>query len=318
LCGSWRIRRRAGLSGFLSCALHGRHGFDSSSRRPADSIGSGGFLGAALRSSGAVYRRGTRGRLRGDLAHYPRPGWKGKRVDHAADCVGYGRTRWYRIRIAARLLQDGRRGQPLVGNGGGSRGRRGGPADRSAADAAQIAVARLLVHRHPGGPSGHSRQPSLYPGKPAGAIGRRGRHLLALSGRDHSAGFAGAARTSFAPAMGGHGAGAGGRGTAEPLTAKNTKACAFAQASTDSSALDAALIKASVYYLGSIGAEFTGVAAAVCCCTGGAGAGVGSLTPLMPSLNPFNPSPKPLPSSGSRLAPKSRNATTPSTIKCQG
>jgi len=55
---------------------------------------------------------------------------------------------------------------------------------------------------------------------------------------------------------------------------------------------------------------------ALCCTTGGAGAG--SVTPLIPSLKPFNPSPSPLPSSGSRLAPKSRNATTPSTIKCHG
>src|SRR6266568_4612153 len=38
----------------------------------------------------------------------------------------------------------------------------------------------------------------------------------------------------------------------------------------------------------------------------------------MPSLKPFKPSPSPLPSSGSRFAPKSRNATTASTIRCHG
>ena len=53
------------------------------------------------------------------------------------------------------------------------------------------------------------------------------------------------------------------------------------------------------------------------CCVGGVG-GAGSATPLIPSLKPFNPSPSPLPSSGSRFAPKSRNATTASTIRCHG
>src|ERR1039458_4853161 len=70
-------------------------------------------------------------------------------------------------------------------------------------------------------------------------------------------------------------------------------------------------------YLGSIGAEGGGAGATLCCCTAGGG-GAGSLTPLMPSLKPFKPSPNPLPSSGSRLAPNSKNATTPSTTRCQG
>src|SRR6478735_6284590 len=53
------------------------------------------------------------------------------------------------------------------------------------------------------------------------------------------------------------------------------------------------------------------------CCVGCVG-GAGSATPLMPSLKPFNPSPSPLPNSGSRFAPKSKNATTASTIRCHG
>jgi hypothetical protein len=44
----------------------------------------------------------------------------------------------------------------------------------------------------------------------------------------------------------------------------------------------------------------------------------GSLMPFKPSLKPFRPSPSPFPNSGSLLAPKSRNATTASTIRCHG
>src|ERR1035438_10287636 len=72
-------------------------------------------------------------------------------------------------------------------------------------------------------------------------------------------------------------------------------------------------------YFGSTGVEGGGGGGggALCCTTGG-GAGVGSVKPLMPSLKPFSPSPSPLPNSGSRLAPNSRNATTPSTTRCHG
>src|ERR1019366_809317 len=70
-------------------------------------------------------------------------------------------------------------------------------------------------------------------------------------------------------------------------------------------------------YLGSIGVEVGGAGATFCCCTLGAG-GVGSVTPLRPSLKPFKPLPSPLPNSGSRLAPNSRNATTARTSRCHG
>src|SRR5450631_1437602 len=49
----------------------------------------------------------------------------------------------------------------------------------------------------------------------------------------------------------------------------------------------------------------------------GAGGG-GSEIPRMPSLNPFRPSPSPLPNSGSRLAPNNKKATTANTIRCHG
>jgi hypothetical protein len=68
-------------------------------------------------------------------------------------------------------------------------------------------------------------------------------------------------------------------------------------------------------YLGSIGVELGG-AETEACCTGGVGGG--SVMPLMPSLKPRKPSPSPLPNSGSRLAPNSRNATTANTIRCHG
>ena len=69
-------------------------------------------------------------------------------------------------------------------------------------------------------------------------------------------------------------------------------------------------------YFCSVGVVALGGAAVVFCCTVGAGAG--SLMPFRPSLKPLSPSPNPLPSSGSRLAPNSRNATAASTIRCHG
>jgi hypothetical protein len=68
-------------------------------------------------------------------------------------------------------------------------------------------------------------------------------------------------------------------------------------------------------YFWSAGVEVGGGGAVFCVFWVG---GVGSVIPFKPSLKPFNPSPSPLPSSGSRLAPNSKNATTASTIRCHG
>ena len=65
-----------------------------------------------------------------------------------------------------------------------------------------------------------------------------------------------------------------------------------------------------------VGVE-AGGGACVFCWVGGAGFEE-SVIPFSPSLKPFNPSPNPLPNSGSRLAPNSKNATMASTIKCHG
>ncbi len=68
-------------------------------------------------------------------------------------------------------------------------------------------------------------------------------------------------------------------------------------------------------YLWSAGVELGGGGGVFCAFWVGA---AGSVIPFKPSLKPFNPSPSPFPSSGSRLAPNSKNATTASTIKCHG